>query len=209
MPIKKPHNNDRDNSRRRDRNDQPRVNERIRAPRVRVVRATGEQVGIMSTREALDLAKQEGLDLVEIAATTDPPVCRIVDYGKFKYQQAKQQKNNNSKTARQKEIKLGVAIDVNDYNVKMARAERFLDAGHKVRFVIRLKGRQNAHPELALEKLNQVIADMKTMAAVDQAPRQAGATSSMLLTPLPKQQRVLKFGNIEVTEEDDDADDDE
>jgi translation initiation factor IF-3 len=163
----------------------------------------------MSTREALDLAKQEGLDLVEIAATTDPPVCRIVDYGKFKYQQAKQQKNNNSKTARQKEIKLGVAIDVNDYNVKMARAERFLDAGHKVRFVIRLKGRQNAHPELALEKLNQVIADMKTMAAVDQAPRQAGATSSMLLTPLPKQQRVLKFGNIEVTEEDDDADDDE
>ena len=209
MPIKKPHNNDRDNSRRRDRNDQPRVNERIRAPRVRVVRATGEQVGIMSTREALDLAKQEGLDLVEIAATTDPPVCRIVDYGKFKYQQAKQQKNNNSKTARQKEIKLGVAIDVNDYNVKMARAERFLDAGHKVRFVIRLKGRQNAHPELALEKLNQVIADMKSMAAVDQAPRQAGATSSMLLTPLPKQQRVLKFGNIEVTEEDDDADDDE
>ncbi len=186
-------NNSKDNKRYRDRGDQTRVNERIRAPRVRVVSVTGEQQGIMNTRDALQLAKSMGLDLVEMAAAADPPVCRIIDYGKYKYQQSKLQKNNKSKTVRMKEIKLRIGTDTNDYNVKMARTESFLDHGHKVRFQLRFKGRENAHRELGFDMLNRVIEDLKTMGQVDQQPRLAGNTMNMVLSPLPAQQRVKKF----------------
>ena len=104
----------------------------------------------------------------------------MVDYGKYKYQQAKLQKNNKSRTVKLKEIKLRIGTDTNDYNVKMARTESFLDHGHKVRFQLRFRGRENAHQELGYDVFNKVIADMKTMAQVDQAPRLA-------------QQRVKKF----------------
>lgn len=186
-------NNSKDNRRFRERGDQTRVNERIRAPRVRVVSATGEQLGVMGAREALDLAKSMGLDLVEVAATADPPVCRIVDYGRFKYQQAKLQKTNKSKTIKLKEIKLRIGTDRNDYNVKMARTESFLDHGHKVKFQLRFRGRENAHHELGFEMMKRVVEDMKTMAQVDQAPRLGGNTMNMVLAPLPQQQRVKKF----------------
>lgn len=186
-------NHSKDNRRFRDRGDQTRVNERIRAPRVRVVIGTGEQRGVMSTRDALDLAKSMGLDLVEVAATADPPVCRIIDYGKFKYLQAKLQKNNKSRTIKMKEVKLRIGTDTNDYNVKMARTESFLDQGHKVRFQLRFRGRENAHHELGFDMMNRVIEDMKTMAQVDQAPRLGGNTMNMVLSPLPAQQRVKKF----------------
>lgn len=192
MAIKQ--NNSKDNHKRyRERGDQTRVNERIRAQRVRVVSGTGEQHGVMNIREALDLAKSMGLDLVEVAATADPPVCRIVDYGRYKYQQSKLQKNNRSKTIRLKEIKLRIGTDTNDYNVKMARTESFLDHGHKVKFQLRFRGRENAHHELGFEMMNRVIEDMKTMAQVDQAPRLGGNTMNMVLSPLPQQQRVKKF----------------
>ena len=134
-----------------------------------------------------------GLDLVEVAGNADPPVCRVVDYGKYKYQQAKLQKNNKSRTVKLKEIKLRIGTDTNDYNVKMARTESFLDHGHKVRFQLRFRGRENAHQELGYDVFNKVIADMKTMAQVDQAPRLAGNTMHMVLSPLPAQQRVKKF----------------
>ena len=117
---------------------QIRVNDRIRAPKVRVVTAKGDQLGVMATRDALAKAKEIGLDLVEVAPNADPPVCRLIDYGKFKYMQAKLQKNNKSKVTKMKEVKLRVGTDVNDYNVKMARTEQFLDHGHKVRFQLRL-----------------------------------------------------------------------
>lgn len=181
------------NRRYRERGDQTRVNERIRSPRVRVVTAAGEQHGVMNVRDALDLAKSMGLDLVEVAAAAEPPVCRIIDYGKYKYQQAKLQKNNKSKTIKMKEVKLRIGTDTNDYNVKMARTESFLDAGHKVRFQLRFRGRENAHRELGFEVLNRVVEDMKTMGQVDQAPRLAGNTMNMVLSPLPAQQRVKKF----------------
>ncbi len=191
MPIKKPNNND--NRRGRDRGDQMRVNERIRAPRVRVVTANGDQLGIMNTREALEKAKAVGLDLVEVASSADPPVCRVIDYGKFKYLQAKLQKNNKSKTIKLKEVKLRIGTDTNDYNVKMARTESFLGEGHKVRFQLRFRGRENAHHELGFEMMNKVIADMKTMGQVDQPPKLGGNTMHMVLTPLPANQRVKKF----------------
>lgn len=193
MPIK-PTNNNKDNNRRRERGgDQTRINERIRAPKVRVVTATGEQLGIMSVREALDKAKSLGLDLVEVTAAADPPVCRIVDYGKYKYQQAKLQKNNKSKIVRMKEIKLRIGTDTNDYNVKMARTESFLDHGHKVRFQLRFRGRENAHQELGFDVMKRVVDDLKTMGQVDQPAKLAGNTMHMVLSPLPAAQRVKKF----------------
>ncbi len=180
---------------RRDQNRTPqiRVNDRIRAPKVRVVTARGEQLGVMNTRDALAKAKEIGLDLVEVAASADPPVCRLIDYGKFKYLQAKLQKNNKSKTIKMKEIKLRIGTDVNDYNVKMSRAEQFLDQGHKVRFQLRFRGRENAHHNLGLEVMAKVVEDLKTMANVDQAAKLAGNTVNMVLTPLPEAQRVRKF----------------
>ncbi|MEG0836680.1 MAG: translation initiation factor IF-3 [Akkermansia sp.] len=193
MPLKKPNHNNKDNNRRRERGDQTRVNERIRAPRVRVVTSTGEQLGVMNTRDALDKAKSVGLDLVEVASSADPPVCRIVDYGRYKYQQSKLQKNNKSKIIRMKEVKLRIGTDTNDYNVKMARSESFLDNGHKVRFLLRFRGRENAHQELGYGMMQRVVDDMKTMGQIDQIARLAGNTMNMVLSPLPEAQRIKKF----------------
>ena len=176
---------------------QTRVNERIRAPRVRVVTAEGVQLGIVATRDALVKAKELGLDLVEVAPNADPPVCRIIDYGKYKYMQAKQQKNSESKVVRMKEVKLRIGTDVNDYNVKMGRTEQFLDHGHKVRFQLRFKGRENAHQQMGLDVMAKVAEDMKTMARVDQPAKLVGNTVSMVLSPLPNGQRVKKFKKYE------------
>lgn len=176
---------------------QIRVNDRIRAPRVRVVTAKGDQLGVMPTREALAKAKEIGLDLVEVAPNADPPVCRLIDYGKYKYMQAKLQKSNKAKTVRMKEIKLRIGTDVNDYNVKMGRTEQFLDHGHKVRFQLRFRGRENAHQQLGLEVMAKVVEDMKTMGKVDQPAKLAGNTVTMVLTPLPEAQRVKKFKKYE------------
>jgi len=193
---------------------QIRVNDRIRAPRVRVVTAKGDQLGVMPTREALSRAKEIGLDLVEVAPNADPPVCRLIDYGKYKYMQAKLQKSNKAKSVRMKEIKLRIGTDVNDYNVKMGRTEQFLDHGHKVRFQLRFRGRENAHQQLGLEMMAKVVEDMKTMGKVDQPPKLAGNTVTMVLTPLPEAQRVKKFKKYESEDfdpesEEFDANDDE
>ena len=219
MPLpprpNKPANNNRNNRDRNNRTPQVRVNDRIRAPRVRVVTAKGEQLGVMRTDDALAKAKSIGLDLVEVAPNADPPVCRLIDYGKYKYMQAKLQKGNKAKTTRLKEVKLRVGTDVNDYNVKMGRAEQFLDHGHKVRFQLRFRARENAHKELGLEMMAKVMEDMKTMGQVDQPAKLAGNTVTMVLTPLPAAQRVKKFKKYEdenfdtESEEFDAKDDDE
>lgn len=185
---------------------QIRVNDRIRAPKVRVVTAKGDQLGVMNTRDALAKAKEIGLDLVEVAPNADPPVCRLIDYGKYKYMQAKLQKNNKTKAVKMKEIKLRVGTDVNDYNVKMSRTEQFLDHGHKVRFQLRFRNRENAHRELGLDVMAKVVEDMKTMAQVDQAAKLAGNTVTMVLAPLPAAQRVRKFKKYEDADFDADSD---
>lgn len=207
MPTPPKNNNPGNRGNRRDQNaktPQTRVNDRIRAPRVRVVTANGDQLGVMSTRDALAKAKEIGLDLVEVAPNADPPVCRLIDYGKYKYMQAKLQKSNKTKTVRMKEIKLRIGTDVNDYNVKMARTEQFLDHGHKVRFQLRFRGRENAHQQLGLEVMAKVVEDLRTMGKVDQPAKLAGNTVTMVLTPLPTGQRVKKFKKYE--EDDFDAD---
>ena len=219
MPAPQKNNNSNSASRnnRRDqqnRSQQIRVNDRIRAPRVRVVTADGGQLGVMPTRDALAKAKEIGLDLVEVAPNADPPVCRLIDYGKFKYMQAKQQKNNKTKAVRMKEVKLRIGTDVNDYNVKMARTEQFLDHGHKVRFQLRFRGRENAHQQMGLEVMAKVVEDMKTMGKVDQPAKLVGNTVGMVLAPLPPNQRVKKFKKYEEADfdtesEEFDASDDE
>lgn len=213
-PNKPANNNNRNNRDRNNRTPQVRVNDRIRAPRVRVVTAKGEQLGVMRTDDALAKAKSIGLDLVEVAPNADPPVCRLIDYGKYKYMQAKLQKGNKAKATRLKEVKLRVGTDVNDYNVKMGRTEQFLDHGHKVRFQLRFRARENAHKELGLEMMAKVVEDMKTMGQVDQPAKLAGNTVTMVLAPLPAAQRVKKFKkyedeNFDTESEEFDAQDDD
>ena len=213
MPApQRPNNGNNNNTARNNRREQSnktqqiRVNDRIRAPRVRVVTADGGQLGVMPTRDALSRAKELGLDLVEVAPNADPPVCRLIDYGKFKYMQAKQQKNNKTKAVRMKEVKLRIGTDVNDYNVKMARTEQFLDHGHKVRFQLRFRGRENAHQQMGLEVMAKVVEDMKTMARVDQPAKLVGNTVGMVLAPLPENQRVKKFKKYEEADFDTESD---
>ena len=189
-----------------------RINDRIRAPRVRVVLANGDQLGVMSAREALAKAQALGLDLVEIAAQADPPVCKIVDYGKYKYEQAKLKKNQKSKNAsRMKEVKFRVGTGTHDYNIKMGRAEGFLDDGHKVRFILQFRGRENAHKDLGFVVMKKIVEDLKTMGQVDQEARLNGRAIGMTISPLPQHQRKRRFHLFhgELLEEDDFDDDEE
>ncbi len=187
-----------------------RINDRIRAPKVRVVMADGQQLGVMGSREALAKAQSLGLDLVEIAGQVDPPVCKIIDYGKFKYEQAKLKKQKSKSATRMKEVKFRVGTGQHDYNIKLGRAEGFLDTNHKCRFVLQFKGRENAHKELGFVVLNRIIEDLKTMAQVDQPPRLNGRAVAMILSPLPAHQRKRKFHLFhgELMEEDDHDEDD-
>ena len=187
------------------------MNEKIRAPRIRVVMGTGEQMGVMDTREALQKAKSIGLDLVEVAANVNPPVCRIVDYGKYKYEQSKLKKGKPKTTTKMKEVKFRVRTEDHDYNIKMGRAENFLSDGHKVRIQLQFRGRENAHRDLGFVVMKRIAEDLKTMANVDQPARLSGRNLGMVLSPLPKEQRVRKFKIVhgDLIEEDDFDDDDE
>ena len=187
-----------------------RINDRIRAPRVRVVAPDGRQLGVMNTREAVAKAQMVGLDLVEIAGQADPPVCKIIDYGKFKYEQSKLKKQKSKSSTRMKEVKFRVGTGQHDYNIKMGRAEGLLDTNHKCPFVLQFLGRENAHKDLGFVVLNRIIEDLKTMAQVDQPPRLNGRAVAMILSPLPQHQRKRKFHLFhgELMEEDDDHDED-
>jgi len=188
-----------------------RVNERIRAPKIRVVFHDGTQLGVMNTQEAVQKAKSIGLDVVEIAGKVDPPVCKMVDYGKYKYEQSKLKKDRKKAVTRLKEVKFRVRTEQHDYNIKCSRIEQFLDDGHKVRIQLQFRGRENAHKELGVEKLKRVAGDMTTMANIDQQPRLAGRAVTMILSPLPKDQRVRKFKLFhgDLIEEDDFEDSEE
>ena len=131
-------------------------------------------------------------------------MCKIVDYGKWKYEQAKLKKTSKSKSAtRIKEVKFRVRTETHDYNIKLARAENFLDAGHKVRVQLQFRGRENAHREIGFEVMQRIKEDLKTMAHVDQEPRLAGRAIVMVLSPLPKQQRKPKFTKFHVEDHED------
>ncbi len=163
----------------------------------------------MSTYDAVKIAKEKGLDLVEVTTTTDPPICKIVDYGKFRYDQSKQQKERNkSKVAsRIKEVKFRVRIDTHDYNLKMAHAEEFLDGGHKLRVQLQFRGREMAHQDLGMKLMQKVAGDLSSMGHVDFPPRKQGRAITMMLSPLPKEKRKRMFATTDVKAEDMDQDD--
>ncbi|MDQ8191011.1 translation initiation factor IF-3 [Roseibacillus persicicus] len=169
-----------------------RINDKIRANRVRVLAPDGAQLGVMDLRDAVKAAKERGLTLVEVAGKVDPPVCQIVDYGKWRYDQSKRKKKKDT-TTKMKEVKFRVRTEEHDYNIKMGRLEEFLDSGFKVRVQLQFRGRENAHKELGVEVLKKVKEDAKLMGNCDQEPRIAGRAVNMVLSPLPKGQRKRRF----------------
>lgn len=162
---------------------------------------------VLPTAKALAKAQELGLDLVEIAPNADPPVCKIVDYGKYKYELAKQQKDRPKVKSKVKELKFRVRIDPHDYSIKLARAENFLDHGDKLRIQLQFRGRENAHRELGFELMNRVKDDLLTMAKVDAAPKLNGRQIVMMLSPLPEKQRQRKFSKVEIPDDYVDQDD--
>lgn len=164
-----------------------RINEEIRAHEVRVIGSDGEQLGIMSGREAQQLAYEKHLDLVEIAPTAKPPVCRIMDYGKYRYEQQKREKESRKKqkTFDIKEVKLRPGIEEHDFNVKFKNAVRFLEDGDKVKVTIMFRGRELSHPELGEVLLNKMAAQLKEMAVVERQPKLEGKNMIMIVAPKP------------------------
>ena len=156
--------------------DGPRVNEDIDVPKVRLIGADGENIGVVSTREAMNYAEEAGLDLVEISPNADPPVCKILDYGKYKYeaQKKKNEAKKKQKVIDVKEIKLRPNIDDHDYDVKMRNMRRFLSDGDKVKVTLRFRGREMAHQELGVDVLNRVKTDTDEIAKVEQEAKMEG-----------------------------------
>jgi len=152
---------------------------------VRLIDADGEQVGVVHIREALEMAEEAGLDLVEISPNAEPPVCKILDNGKFKYesQKRKAEARKKQKVIEIKEIKLRPGIDDNDYDVKMRAVQRFLDEGNKVKLTLRFRGREMAHQELGMDLLNKVRDQFAEVTKVEQFPKMEGRQMTMVVVP--------------------------
>ncbi|MHA1597790.1 MAG: translation initiation factor IF-3 [Alphaproteobacteria bacterium] len=163
----------------------PRVNDMIDAESVRVVGADGEMVGVISVAEGIELAFEAGLDLVEVSPNAEPPVCKVLDYGKYKYEEQKKRNEarKKQKVIEVKEIKMRPGIDVHDYEVKMRNARRFLDNEDKVKFTIRFRGREMAHQELGMAVLNRIRAELEERVKVEQFPRMEGRLMIMIVAP--------------------------
>lgn len=165
--------------------DGPRVNEDIDVPKVRLIGADGENIGVVTAREAMNYADEAGLDLVEISPNADPPVCKILDYGKYKYeaQKKKNEAKKKQKVIDVKEIKLRPNIDDHDYDVKMRNMRRFLSDGDKVKVTLRFRGREMAHQELGVDVLNRVKTDTDEIAKVEQEAKMEGRQMVMVVAP--------------------------
>lgn len=155
---------------------------------MRVIGPDGEQIGIMDTREALRLAEEKELDLVLVGPAADPPVAKLMDYGKFRYAQqlAEKEARKKAKRTEVKSIKFRVKIDEHDYQTKLSHIKRFLEEGHKVKVTIMFRGREMSHPELGERILNRVAEDLKSLAVVEMRPEILGRDMNMLLAPVAK-----------------------
>ena len=160
------------------------INEQIRDREVRVVSESGEQLGIMSAREAMKLAQEAELDLVKIAPTAKPPVCKIIDYGKYRYEQARKEKEAKKKqrTVEFKEVSLSPNIDTNDLNTKMNNARKFISKGNKVKVTLRFRGREMAHMASSRHVLDDFAKQLADVATVEKAPKVEGRSMTMFLT---------------------------
>ena len=164
----------------------PKANERIRALDVQVIGSDGGNHGTMPLKEAIELAKQEGLDLIEISPNANPPVCKIMDMGKYKYdlQKKANQAKKKQKTVSLKEIKLRPGTETHDYNFKIKNAKKFINKGDKVKFTVRFKGREMQHTELGKELMNKIIEETKDIAKVESQPKFEGKQMVMIIQPI-------------------------
>ena len=164
----------------------PRANNRINSLEVQVISSEGQNLGILSTKEALYLAEEEGLDLIEIAPNANPPVCKIIDMGKYKYdlQKKANKAKKKQKISELKEIKLRPGTDIHDYNFKIKNAQKFLTKGNKVKFTVRFKGREMQHHHLGKELLKRVEDSLKEVGKLELSPKFEGRQMSMVIQPL-------------------------
>ena len=168
-------------------------------PKVRVIDGgNNQQIGVMPTIQALKIAREHGLDLVEISPNADPPVCKIVNYGKYKYEIEKKKKEagKQQKASKLKELKFRIGIDPHDYLIKISHAEEFLSHGDKVRMQLQFRGRQMAHQELGFQLAKKIKEDLMTTGHIEFEPKLAGRNINLQFTPLPEKQRVRKFANF-------------
>lgn len=182
-----------------------RVNERIRVPQVRVVDENGRMLGVMSTREAVEKAREKGFDLVEVSPGAVPPVCRVMDYGKYKYEQSKKAKRAKRKqhVMHIKEIKIRPGIEAHDYSFKVNNARRFLESHNKVKFCLIFRGREVTHLDIGMNLLARVSQDLAEVSAVESPPKKEGMSVMMVLCPKPGIIKKTSDETDEVMEEGD------
>jgi translation initiation factor IF-3 len=168
-------------------NKELRVNEKIKCKEVRLVGEKGEQLGIMPLFQAREVAKKQGLDLVEVAPMAVPPVCRLMDFGKFKYEQTRKEREARKaqKLSLLREVRLRPKIGDHDFEAKARLAKRLLEGGDKVKLTVMFRGRENAHPELGLRLLEKMFESLKEIASVEKQPTKEGARLHLILVPLP------------------------
>ncbi|MHB9004148.1 MAG: translation initiation factor IF-3 [Coriobacteriia bacterium] len=169
--------------------DEPRINEKIRVPRVRLIGVDGSQLGIFTTSDAQQIADDQNLDLVEVAPNSDPPVCRVMDYGKYKYEQDMKAKKARKHQTRVeiKEIKFRPKIDIHDYETKKKHVVRFLEAGAKVKVTIMFRGREMVHAERGLAILEKLAEELTDLAIIEAQPKLEGRNMFMLIAPTKKE----------------------
>jgi len=180
----------------------PRRNERIRASEIRVIGPRGEQLGIMATASALSLARAHELDLLEIAPNAQPPVCRIVDYGKYLYEESKKQKQQKQATTRLKEVKMRPRIDEHDLMVKVRRAEMFLFNGNKVKVTLTFRIRELEHPEFGFEAVQKLVDAVAHIGVLDSKPKLMGRAITAMLSPVAQNKRKLIHNSSPIDDKD-------
>jgi translation initiation factor IF-3 len=166
-----------------DRKNQQRINEQIRITPIRVISATGEQLGVIPTEQALQLAREAGLDLVEVAPTDKPPVCRIMDFGKFKYQQKKKQHKTHTHQSQNKEVRLRPKIGDHDFMTKVNHARKFLEDKDKVIFSVIFRGRENAHVDEGYKLVDRLMKELGEIAKLEQQPQMMGKRIVVIFAP--------------------------
>ena len=164
----------------------PRSNNRISSPDVQVIASDGENLGVLNTNEAISMAKNQGLDLIEIAPNANPPVCKIMDMGKYKYdlQKKANQAKKKQKTVSLKEIKLRPGTETHDYNFKIKNAKKFITKGNKVKFTVKFKGREMQHTDLGKDLMNKIIEETKDVAKIESKPKFEGRQMVMIIQPI-------------------------
>jgi len=186
-----------------------RKDDKIRAREVRVIGHDGEMLGVMPPEEALKIAKSHGLDLVEVASSANPPVCRILEFGKYKYELSKNKRNKEKTSKRVKEAKFRPRIEEHDYVTKIRRSEKFLHQGNKLKITLMFRGREMEHINLGMTLVKQAIKDLEGVGKADDQPKLSGRFIMVNLSPLPQNQRVLRYNSEEEAEVEESDDENE